>query len=393
MLGERLTVVNVWGTWCPSCSRDLPVLASLHGRYRDRGVAFLGISVDEDLGELNAFLADHPTGYPVVMGGAVASQRLRVSSVPTTLFVDDQGKPVDRVVGPLNEDQLARRLDKLLGTPAPVASATPATAGCAGCACAASRPELSVVEDMPTRSWSEDFARAGTLRGSGTYRGKEAWHFESFSIAKLQPSRTAVARLGGRTPVLRFVERTPGLAKAPEGRQPPWVPTAGAVSFTGWVEAKFADVLVEGVVNAARDPAGAKSRQGLLARWDRHHNFYWLYVDFSAGKLAIAKQTVGSPVAVPFPTSEIAIPGFANKASYRLAFEVVGNRLKGRVYGDAGDLLAETPEVTDDKPHVCGISGVNAELSLADPFAPLTGSFARVSASEVTAPPARAGQR
>jgi hypothetical protein len=278
---------------------------------------------------------------------------------------------------------------------APPREAKPAAADCSGCACAASRPELSVLEKMPSRNWSEDFTRAGTLRGSGTYQGKQTWHFESFSVAKLQPSRTAVARLGklgGKQPALRFVEKTPGLKHAPEGRQPPWIPTAGSVSFTGWVEAKFADVVVEGVVNAAPDPAGTKSRQGLLARWDRHHNYYWLYVDFSAGKVAIAKQTVGSPVAVPFSASETAIAGFQNNASYRLVFEVIGNRLKGRVYDDQGNLLTETPEVTDDKPHVCGIAGVNAELSLADPFAPLIASFAQVSASDATARPAKAGQ-
>lgn len=391
MLGKRLTVVNVWGTWCPSCSRDLPVMAALHLRYRDRGVAFLGISVDESPDELKAFLKDHPTGYPVVVGGAAALQRLRVTTVPTTLFLDNLAKPVDRVVGPLNEEQLARRLDKLMGTQAPAAEAKPAATGCSGCTCAASRPELSVVEKMPTRNWSEDFARAGTLRGSGAYQGKETWRFESFSVAKLQPSRTAVARLGGKAQALRFVEKTPGLKRAPEGRQPPWVPTAGSVSFTGWVEAKFSDVVVEGVVNAAPHPAETKSRQGLLARWDRHHNFYWLYVDFSAGKVAIAKQTVRSPVAVVFPASETAILGFEKNASYRLVFEVVGNRLKGRVLGAQGNLLAETPEVTDDNPHTCGISGVNAELSLADPFAPLTASFAAVSAASAPARPARTG--
>src|SRR5262245_34112339 len=33
---DQVVVVNVWATWCAPCRRELPALASLQSRHRDR---------------------------------------------------------------------------------------------------------------------------------------------------------------------------------------------------------------------------------------------------------------------------------------------------------------------------------------------------------------------
>jgi hypothetical protein len=136
-------------------------------------------------------------------------------------------------------------------------------------------------------------------------------------------------------------------------------------------------------VNSAAPAAGSQSRQGLLARWDRHHSYYWWHIDFSNGKASIGKQQPGTAAALPLAGSEVAVPGFKRTDAYQLELRVVGNHLQGKVLDAKGATLVETPELTDEQPHVCGISGVNAEISQNAPFAPLTASFAAVSAEEL----------
>jgi hypothetical protein len=257
-------------------------------------------------------------------------------------------------------------------------------AECSDCDCAAARPEMAVVSKFPRRDWKESFGRAATIVAAGEYAGTEKWQFESFSLNKLQPSPTAVAKVDETKHALLIYDPQPGLKKNPSA-PPPWSPGIGAVSLTGWVNAQFSDVIVRGVVNA--DGAGAgESRQGLIARWDRHHNYYWFYVDFSAGKIAIAKQKVGTATALPLPGSERPIPSFNAKVPYRLEFRLVGNTLSGKILDAKGTVLAETPEVRDDAPHICGISGVNVEPSMNAPFAPLRASFGDLSSVVVKRP-------
>lgn len=42
----HVVIVNFWATWCPPCRDEMPVLDAIAGRYADRGVEIIGVSVD-----------------------------------------------------------------------------------------------------------------------------------------------------------------------------------------------------------------------------------------------------------------------------------------------------------------------------------------------------------
>jgi hypothetical protein len=270
----------------------------------------------------------------------------------------------------------------ILSLPTGALAAEPAAPPCRGCECAATVPTLAVVAALPARDWKESFTSKVSLKAQGEYTGNEPWQFESFSLNLLQPSPTATVRVDPSSRGLVIHDPEPGLKQNPAA-PPPWIPGAGSMSVTGWVNAKFSDVLVRGTVNVAGGKTGSESRQGVLARWDRHHSYYWFHIDFSNGRAVIGKQQPGTAAALPLPGSEVTIPGFKKTAAYRLELKVVGPHLKGRVLDSKGRLLVETPEVKDEQPHLCGISGVNAEISQNAPFAPLRASFAAVSAEAI----------
>ena len=43
---NKITMVNIWGTFCGPCIREMPDLAKLNQEYKSKGVEIIGIPID-----------------------------------------------------------------------------------------------------------------------------------------------------------------------------------------------------------------------------------------------------------------------------------------------------------------------------------------------------------
>jgi thiol-disulfide isomerase/thioredoxin len=88
-------VVNQWASWCPPCRAEFPFFAEMAERYRTE-VAFLGLNSRDQRGAAEAFLAEHPVGYPSVFDESAAQARSIGAGTgwPTTIFFDADGNVV-----------------------------------------------------------------------------------------------------------------------------------------------------------------------------------------------------------------------------------------------------------------------------------------------------------
>ena len=59
-------VMDFWASWCPDCRRDLPEVLRLYETYAPSGVAFVGISFDDDTTAWKNALKDFALPYPQV---------------------------------------------------------------------------------------------------------------------------------------------------------------------------------------------------------------------------------------------------------------------------------------------------------------------------------------
>ena len=114
-LKGRVILINFWATWCGPCRQELPILVDLYRKYKDRGLEILSISTDDDPPLVSAFAREYKLTFPV-FNDASASDRLRVESIPTTLFIGRDGIIHYRKVG-FNEqslDEIEAVINKLL---------------------------------------------------------------------------------------------------------------------------------------------------------------------------------------------------------------------------------------------------------------------------------------
>ena len=114
----RVLVVNFWATWCVPCREEIPGFVRLQEKYRDRGLQFVGIAIDQR-DKVQAFAQEFGMNYPVLLGGidSVEMSRQagnRVGALPFTVILDRNGQIVGRELGGLKESRLDRMIKSLL---------------------------------------------------------------------------------------------------------------------------------------------------------------------------------------------------------------------------------------------------------------------------------------
>ena len=100
-LGERLTVLNFWATWCAPCRHEMPTLEALAADPPE-GVAVIALSTGRDPdAAIRSFRADEgieALGDLRDPAGALGRDAL-VRGLPTTLILGPDGAEIARLAG------------------------------------------------------------------------------------------------------------------------------------------------------------------------------------------------------------------------------------------------------------------------------------------------------
>lgn len=105
LAGKKLTMVNVWATYCNPCIAEMPELAQLHADYADKGFQIVGVI--SDVGVTEAYSGEtleyalaiiEQTGadylHLIPSRGMMLGCLNDITAVPTTYFIDENGNQV-----------------------------------------------------------------------------------------------------------------------------------------------------------------------------------------------------------------------------------------------------------------------------------------------------------
>jgi len=116
-LKGSVVIFDFWATWCQPCRMQHPLYEQVKERFKNRkDVIFLSIDTDEDHSLVAPFLDKQKWSKTVYFEDGL-ERLLQVTSIPTTVLFDKQGRVASRMNGFLPQtfvDQLTERIQSAL---------------------------------------------------------------------------------------------------------------------------------------------------------------------------------------------------------------------------------------------------------------------------------------
>jgi thiol-disulfide isomerase/thioredoxin len=100
-LRGKAVLLNFWATYCGPCKIEMPWFVELQKQYGPQGFQIVGVAMDDaSTEEIAKFAKEMGVNYPILIGkDSVAESYGGVSVLPTTFFVDRDGKLIAREFG------------------------------------------------------------------------------------------------------------------------------------------------------------------------------------------------------------------------------------------------------------------------------------------------------
>lgn len=116
----KVVLLNFGATWCAPCREELPELARLQEKYRQRGLAVVAVSVDNEMKNVRRFLRKHEVKLQVVWDKKKkAAEAYAVEKMPSSYLIDRNGvvRFIHRGNSPEELKRIEIEFDELLDKP------------------------------------------------------------------------------------------------------------------------------------------------------------------------------------------------------------------------------------------------------------------------------------
>ena len=122
-------LINFWATWCGPCKIETPWLVDLQNEYGPKGLQIIGISTEgddlkpedkeawaHDKAAVAKFVKEERMQYPVLINGdSLATEYGGLDAMPTSVYVDKNGKVVAMQLGISSKGDMEDHIRKAMG--------------------------------------------------------------------------------------------------------------------------------------------------------------------------------------------------------------------------------------------------------------------------------------
>ena len=112
----KALIVNFFGTDCGPCQLETPELVDLAAKYKARGLAVVGISIEDSPQEIQQFAAKYNITYPLLVGEDREDVQNALGlgdGIPTSVFITSKGMVWGSLEGLATQSWIEKQIQNL----------------------------------------------------------------------------------------------------------------------------------------------------------------------------------------------------------------------------------------------------------------------------------------
>ena len=114
----RVVLVNFWASWCEPCEREMPAMERLYNALPREDFELLAVAIDDKKADVRTFQDRYRLSFPILLDlDQTTYASYQTMGVPESILVDQEGRIVERYVGPRewDADEYEDRIRELIG--------------------------------------------------------------------------------------------------------------------------------------------------------------------------------------------------------------------------------------------------------------------------------------
>lgn len=109
-----INIINFWASWCEPCNKEMPELVQFN-KDKPGHINIIGANIQDSKGGRKEFIKKYNADYTMLIADNKAVKKNKIYNIPTTFFVDRNGKVLKTYSGQIDEQKIKTLIQQIEG--------------------------------------------------------------------------------------------------------------------------------------------------------------------------------------------------------------------------------------------------------------------------------------